>query len=310
MSSAKTPANLLEAIRYFENPDVSNEFVAALRWPNGPECPVCGGKELGYIRTRRLWQCKNKECKKQFSVKMGTIFEDSPIGLDKWIAAVWLIANAKNGISSHEVGRSIGVTQKTAWFMMHRVRLAMQDGSFRMLSGEVEVDETFIGGKARYMHKTDRARKITGTGGKDKTKVLGIKERDGEVRAVVVAGTRKGHLLPHIRKNVEPGSAVYTDALASYTKLGEDYAHETIDHAVEYVDGQVSTNQIENFWSLLKRGLKGTYVSVEPFHLFRYLDEQVYRFNKRKANDFTRFAWLLGSVAGRRLTWDSLTGKA
>src|SRR2546430_2974055 len=233
-----------------------------LRWPDGPECPICGSRELGYVKTRRLWQCKNKECKKQFSVKVGTIFEDSPIGLDKWIAAVWLLANAKNGISSHEVARSIGVTQKTAWFMMHRIRLAMQDGTFRKFSGEVEVDETFIGGKARNMHKDVRARKITGSGGKDKAKVLGIKERDGEVRAVVVEGTRKAHLLPHVTENVEPGASVYTDALPTYVGLAEDYWHETVDHAVEYVNGQVSTNQIENFWSLLKRGLKGTYVSV------------------------------------------------
>lgn len=308
-SKTKLPGTLLEAIRYFADPDVANEFVAALRWPNGPRCPDCGGDGLGYVKTRRLWQCRNKTCKRQFSVKVGTIFEDSPIPLDKWIAAVWLIANAKNGISSHELGRSIGLTQKSAWFVNHRIRLAMQNGDWRKFSGEVEVDETFIGGKARNMHKAERARKITARGGTDKAKVLGIKERDGEVRAVVVGGTRKGQLLPHVRAAVEPGSAVYTDALASYSGLDGDYWHETVDHAVEYVNGQVSTNQIENFWALLKRALGGTYVSVQPFHLFRYLDEQVFRFNKRKANDFTRFAWVLSTVAGRRLTYAELTGK-
>jgi transposase-like protein len=308
-SKSKLPKTLLEAIRYFADPDVANDFVAALRWPNGPECPNCGGKDLGYTKTRRLWQCKDKTCKRQFSVKVGSIFEDSPIPLDKWIAAVWMIANAKNGISSHELGRAVGLTQKSSWFVLHRVRLAMQRGDWRKLSGEVEVDETFIGGKARNMHKADRTRKITGTGGKDKAKVLGLKERDGEVRAMVVGGRRKQDLLPKVREHVEPGSAVYTDSLSSYSGLGEDYWHETVDHAVTYVNGQVSTNQIENFWSLLKRGLKGTYVSVEPFHLFRYLDEQVYRFNTRKANDFTRFAWVLSTVAGRRLSYAELTGK-
>src|SRR6266542_3133759 len=179
-SNGKLPGTLLEAIRYFSDPVVANDFVAALRWPDGPECPTCASKELGYVKTRHLWQCRNKECKRQFSVKVGTIFEDSPIPLDKWIASVWLIANSKNGISSHELGRAVGLTQKSAWFVLHRVRLAMQRGDWRRFSGEIEVDETFIGGKARNMHKAERERKITGTGGKDKAKVLGIKERDGE----------------------------------------------------------------------------------------------------------------------------------
>jgi transposase-like protein len=311
MSTNGLPTNLLEAIRYFQDPDVANQFVASFRWPDGPECPACGGKELGYIKTRRLWQCRNKECKKQFSVKVGTIFEDSPIELDKWIAAVWLIANARNGVSSHEVGRSIGVTQKTAWFMMHRIRLAMQDGTFRKFSGEVEADETYIGGKARNMHPERRARamgnRVAGFTGK--TAVLGVIERDGEVRAEVVEETSKRWIDPKVRGYVEAGSAIFTDAHGAYSGLSDEYTHEVVDHAVTYVQGRVHTNTMENFWSLLKRGLHGTYISVQPFHLFRYIDEQVYRFNKRKARDYDRAAWLLGSVAGRRLTWDSLTGK-
>jgi transposase-like protein len=304
------PRTLLEAIRYFQDPDVANEFVAALRWPNGPRCPDCGGAELGYIKTRRLWQCRNKTCKRQFSVKVGSIFEDSPIPLDKWIASVWMIANAKNGISSHELGRSVGLTQKSAWFVLHRIRLAMQDGSFEKLSGEVEVDETFIGGKARNMHKSTRARRLPSKGGgAGKTIVMGMVERGGDVRTRIIPGTAASILQTHVRRTVEPGSAVYTDAAAGYTGLGEDYDHETIDHAVAYVDGKITTNRVENFWSLLKRGLKGTYISVEPFHLFRYLDEQVFRFNRRKANDFERFGLVLRHVAGRRLTYAELTGK-
>ncbi len=307
MASNALPSTLLEAIRYFSDIDVCTEFVARLRWPNGPVCPRCDGTSYSYLTTRRLWKCK--ECKKQFSVKVGTIFEDSPLGLDKWLPSVWLIANSKNGISSHELARALGVTQKSAWFMLHRIRLAMQTGSFDKLDGEVEVDETFIGGKARNMHKAERARKITGTGGKDKAIVVGTRERGGEVRAAVVPNTKRETLQDHVRENVEPGAAVYSDALRSYTGLDADYAHKTVDHAVEYVCGRVHTNGIENFWSLLKRGLHGTYVSVEPFHLFRYLDELTFTFNKRDLTDLGRFLAVLQQAAGRRLTYTELTAK-
>jgi len=158
VSTERLPTNLLEAIRYFQDLDVANDFVAALRWPDGPECPTCESTEVGFVKTRRLWKCRNKKCRRQFSVKVGTILEDSPIPLDKWLASVWLIANAKNGISSHVLGRSVGLTQKSAWFVLHRIRLAMQTGDFRKFSGEVEADETYIGGKARNMHRSVHAR--------------------------------------------------------------------------------------------------------------------------------------------------------
>ncbi len=305
-TNKKLPATLIEAIRYFADPDVSVEFTAALRWPDGPECPDCGGKDHSFLKTRRIWKCK--ACKRQFSVKVGTIFEDSPISLDKWLCSIWLIANAKNGISSHELGRSVGLTQKSAWFVLHRIRLAMQTGTFAKLSGEVEVDETFIGGKSRNMHPHIRERKITGTGGKDKTAVVGILKRDGEVRAAVVPDRKSRTLQTAVRDHVEEGSNLYTDSFSSYSGLADDFAHEVVDHAESYVNGKVHTNGIENFWSLLKRGLKGTYVSVEPYHLFRYLDEQVFRFNMREDNDLGRFAVVLSRVAGRRLTYAELTG--
>jgi len=271
MNKNHLPETLIEAIRYFTDIDVCTEFVAAMRWPEGPVCERCGGMEHSYLATRRLWKCK--ACKRQFSVKVGTIFEDSPLGLDKWLPAVWLIANSKNGISSHELGRALGITQKSAWFMLHRIRLAMQDGSFDKIDGVAEVDETFIGGKARNMHKTERARKITGTGGKDKTIVVGALERGGKVRASVIEDRTARTLQGYVRDNVTEGATVYTDALNSYTGLNRDYEHETVDHAIAYVEGQVHSNGIENFWALLKRGLHGTYISVEPFHLFRYLDD-------------------------------------
>jgi transposase-like protein len=301
------PKSLVEAIRYFSDPDVCVEFVAKLRWPDGPVCPRCEGREHSYLKTRRLWKCKS--CKRQFSVKVGSIFEDSPIGLDKWLAAVWLIANAKNGISSHELGRALGITQKSAWFVLHRIRLAMQIGSFDNWGGELEVDESYIGGLARNMHKRERARRITGTGGKDKTMVVGVLQRGGRVRAHVLPDATKRTLQAHVREHVEPGATVYTDTLKSYRGLDE-YDHRTIDHAERYVDGRVHTNGLENFWSLLKRGLHGTYISVEPFHLFRYIDERAFAFNERHQDDLGRFQTVLRMVAGRRLTYEELTGRA
>jgi transposase-like protein len=307
MDGHKLPTTLQEAIRYFSEPDVCTSFVASLRWPEGPVCAHCGGREHSYLTTRRIWKCKN--CKRQFSVRTGTIFEDSPIPLDKWLSAIWLIANSKNGISSYELARALGLTQKSAWFMLHRIRLAMQTGSFAKVSGHVEVDETFIGGKARNMHVQARRAKITGTGGKDKAMVVGVLERGGKVRASVVGDRSSRTLQAHVRANVEQGSDIYTDALGSYVGLDGDYTHEVVDHAVRYVNGTVHTNGIENFWSLLKRALKGTYVSVEPFHLFRYLDERTFSFNERAKTDFGRFSLVLRMVAGRRVTYSELTGK-
>ena len=299
-----------EAILYFSDPDNCLNYIIGRRWPDGVVCPTCGSESVGFIKSRRVWQCKTRHPKSQFSVKIGTIFEDSPIKLDKWLAAIWMVANCKNGVSSWEIHRSLGVTQKTAWFMLHRIRLALQSGSLGKVGGEVEVDETFIGGKSRNMHKSKRAQRIHGTGGKDKTVVLGILERKGKVRATVVESRQKNVLQPEVKKNVAAGSALYTDALLSYQGLDNEYAHQVIDHAAAYVDGQVHTNGMENFWSLLKRGLNGTYVSVEPFHLFRYLDEQMFRFNNRKdIGDGGRFNLAVSQVVGKRLTYAELTGK-
>jgi transposase-like protein len=310
----KKPRTLQQAIIHFANPDNCLKFMVARRWPNGVECPTCGRDDVRFIATRRMWECKAEHARKQFSAKVGTIFEDSALPLDKWLVAIWLVANCKNGISSYEVGRAIGVTQKSAWFMLHRIRLAMQNRSILKLGGngsEVEVDETFIGGAARNMHRDKHRRRITETGTKDKTPVLGIMERGGEVRAMMVPTRRKHHLQAEVRAHVKAGSAIYTDALLSYQGLNnQDFVHQTIDHAEKYVDGQVHTNGLENFWSLLKRGLKGTYVSVEPFHLFRYLDEQVFRYNCRELpHDGARFEHVTNHLFGKRLTYAEVTGK-
>lgn len=310
MSRKALPTTLLEAVRYFSDPDICVEYVAALRWPDGPVCPRCEGREHSYLTTRRVWKCKS--CKKQFSVKVGTIFEDSAISLDKWLVAIWLIANSKNGISSHELGRSLGITQKSAWFVEHRIRLAMQMGSLDNWEGEVEVDETFIGGKARNMHRADRERRMRGkTGPAGKTTVAGALERGGRVRAQVLPGSPSRRLLhAHVRKHIAEGATVYTDSLRSYSGLEEyGYDHRAVDHAQQYVDGRIHTNGMENFWSLLKRGLSGTYVSVQPFHLFRYLDERTFTFNERDKDDLGRFQTVVSAAIGRRLTWAELTGR-
>jgi transposase-like protein len=309
------PRTLIEAVKYFAKPENQLSYLVARRWPKGVTCPVCGSDKVHYDRTRMGWRCATKHPMRKFTLKTGTIFEDSPLGLDKWLPTVWMITNCKNGVSSWEIHRAIGVTQKTAWFMLQRVRLAMQGESGGKLGGEVEVDETFIGGKARNMHKAKRkrlgisqSRSMIG-----KVAVMGLLERNtagaSQVRLEVVRTRRKHELEQTIGAHVTPGSTVYTDALRSYDRMGQrGYVHQVIDHAEAYVDEQVHTNGLENFWSLLKRALKGTYVSVEPFHLFRYLDEQAFRFNNRTWTDAERFSAVVTGIVGRRLTYEELIG--
>ena len=303
------PKTLQEAVAFFSDPQRTFDYAVKLRWPDGKvTCPRCDGTEHSFISTRRQWFCKG--CKKQFTVKVGTIFEDSALGMDKWMIAVWLIVNAKNGISSYEVSRALGITQKSAWFMMHRVRLALHEKHFVQLGGsgkEVEVDETFIGGLARNMHANKRKLRITHTGTKDKTAVMGILERGGEVRAAVV-GNRKKHLLhKNIRAHVKAGSAIYTDALMSYQGLKQQgFEHQVVDHAESYVDGQIHTNGLENFWSLFKRQVVGQHHHISVKHLHRYLDEVAFKFNNREAENIFSLI-VLNLVIGEALRYKTLT---
>jgi len=312
-----SPKTLQEAILYFADFDRCREFLMDLRWPGGKvTCPQCGSDHVVYLAKARVWKCYGKHSSPKFSLKTGTIFEDSPLGLDKWLAALWLLVNCKNGISSCEIARSIGITQKSAWFMAHRLRFALHYGSFDKLSGDVEIDETYIGGRARNMHPAKKARVMGGRRGglTGKAAVMGLLDRHGkdavsQVRTVVLDGRKRRHIQPEVWANVQEGSAIYTDRLMSYDGLGTDYAHSVIDHAEKYVDGNVHTNGLENYWSLLKRMIKGTYVSVEPFHLFRYLDEQAYRFNNRKGlSDFERFKIAASQIVDKRLTWKQAIG--
>ncbi len=309
----RSHSTLRDAVIYFADPEHCKEFMMELRWPNGKvKCPNCGSEKVTYLAKPRVWKCYAKHAKPTFSLKTGTIFEDSPIGLDKWLPCAWLVINCKNGISSYEVGRDLGVTQKTAWFMLHRVRLAMQDDlTGGNLGGEVEIDETFIGGKSRNMHADRRKRSGVHRGGNyGKTIVLGMLEREGKVRATVIPDRSKGVMQDHIRGNIEKGANVYSDEAASSWRMDDEYTHGIVNHAEAYVKDNVHTNGLENFWSLLKRSIGGTYVSVEPFHLFRYLDEQAFRFNNRKLTDSERFVSVLKQIVGRRLTYEQLTGKA
>ncbi len=301
------PRTLKEAIEYFKDPDNSLNFMVALRWSDGVTCPHCESKRVSFLKSRRIWKCL--DCRKQFSVKVGTIFEDSPISLDKWLCALWLKANSKNGISSYEISRDLGVTQKTAWFMTHRINCAMQTKTFAKLSGTVEADETFVGGLARNMHRERRNRVITGTGGKNKTAVMGLLERNGEVIAKVIPDMTRTTIQQIVRDNVQKGSDLFTDAHKGYRGLNRDYNHQAVDHLVEYVRGQVHTNSIENFWSLWKRCIKGTHIHLSEKHMLRYLDEETFRYGNRTLNDAGRFLLTAQSVIGRRLTYKTLTNQ-
>lgn len=315
-SENEFPETLQEVVKYFADESRAFDYMKLVRWPDGiVTCSHCDSTRHSFISTRKIWKCL--DCRKQFTIRLGTIFEDSPIKFSKWIAATWLIANAKNGISSYEIGRSLGVCQKTGWFMLQRIRYAMQNGSVMKMGGIVEADETYIGAKARSMNAKQKAKRRAQfgrkTGGVAMTPVQGLLERStrdqcSRVKLHVIQSAKRADVQGPVRKYVLKGAEVHTDALASYTGLADEYTHGVVDHAVSYVNGHVHTNGLENFWSLLKRTIKGTYVSVEPFHLFRYLDEQAFRFNERKDTDLGRFLKAIAGFIGKRLTWAKLTG--
>lgn len=313
---------LRDAIIHFSEFENCKALMMYLRWPDGKvTCPHCGSEKVTYLAKNRVWKCYTGHSQPKFSLKTGTIFEDSPLSLEKWLPALWLVVNAKNGISSCELARALGVTQKSAWFMAHRLRYALKSGGFDLMTGECEADETFVGGKARNMHMDVKRRRITGSGPVDKTAVMGILQRGdkdkgthSKVRTSVIANRKKKTLQAEVKATVKAGSALYSDALMSYDGLESEYAHQVVDHAVEYVRGKVHTNGLENFWCLFKRGVNGTYVSMEPFHLFRYLDEMEFRFNNRGTREFPihdgqRFVMALSQITGKRLTYKHLTGK-
>lgn len=306
------PANLRDAMRFFSDPDFAHQFFVQLRWPNGVKCIACESDNVAFYASRRVFQCR--ECRRQFTAKLGTVFEDSAIPLEKWLPALWLLVNAKNGISSYELARALGVTQKTAWFMLGRIRLAMETVGFSKWGGEVEIDEAYIGGLSRFMHKKARKRKILSRGTGGKVAVAGVLRRGpkgkSRIRAAVVPDTTRAQMNAFATTHIVPGAELFTDSSASYLDFKNYFVHQAIDHAVAYAKGRIHTNSLENFWCLLKRAIKGTYVSVDPFHVFRYVGEQVRRYNDRELKDAERFVGLLKDVVGKRLDWKTLTGKS
>jgi len=329
----ESPRTLQSAILFFSDEQRSIDTVARMRWIDGVvRCPFCDATGAYWIKTQKRWKCR--ECREQFSVKVKTVFEDSPISLSKWLPCLWMLANCKNGVSSWEIHRSLGVSQKTAWFMLHRLRLGIQapQPQFKMggSGSEVEVDETFIGAKAKNMHRARKLRwqqernkipnsqstRMTNERTYGKTPVMGILDRtERKVRANVIPAVKRETLQEQILNQVERGTTIYTDDAVSYEKaLSKDYVHAVVNHLNRYVDGRVHTNGLENFWSLLKRSLHGSYVAVEPFHLHRYVDEQAFRYNNRATRDnpltdSDRFLLALSQVTGKRLTYAELTGK-
>jgi transposase-like protein len=315
-NNALHPKTLLAAIRYFSDQQIAHDFFVSMRWPDGPVCPRCGSTEVGYQSKYRRFQCKHGHDGRQFTVKTGSVMEDSPLGLDKWALALWMEVNCKNSISSYEVHRAAGITQKSAWFLLHRLRFAIKQGSFEKMGGSgvaVEADETFVGGRAINMHKSIRKTRIKGTGGSHMTAVMGLLNRHNgkkhsTVRAMVLPNRQQATLHDVIHKNVEPGSHVYTDALKQYNGIGSTFVHQFIDHAEKYVEGAVHTNGQENFWALFKRCIKGTHVSIDPFHLEAYVDSEAFRFNNRKVKDGDRFIMAARGLHGKRLTYKALIG--
>jgi len=300
----KHPETLIEAVRYFSNPDICIEHVAALRWPHGVACPTCGRVDVSYLEKQKRWQCKSRHAKRQFSVKIGTIFEDSPLGLDKWLPAVWMIVNAKNGVSSYEIARALGVTQKTAWFMDHRIRAAMEYGTFDKLDDPVEADETYIGGKTKEEHGRFN----------NKSAIVGVVEKKkhiGQIRAFATKQAHASNTLPFLRASLREGAILHTDESKIYSRANQTFVHESVNHSEkEYARGAVSTTTIDGFWNLFKRSYKGTYTHLSPAHLDRYVKEHTYRYNTRMLSDGERFAEWFTKVNGRRLMHRSLVHKA
>jgi transposase-like protein len=325
------PKTLQEAILFFADEEKAHDVLVQMRWPTGKvECPHCKSMRIGKMvftlhksrsqkpenegkmLSRRVWNCK--KCKKQFSAKVGTIFADSALGLDKWLPALWMLTNAKNGVSSYEIHRALHITQKSAWFVGHRLRLALKEGTFEMMKGIVEGDEAWLGGASKNMHGERRKRLMRGHNNLSQSIVQGLLERSqrkacSRVKLNIVPNTGSGTLQNNVRQYVLKGTHVFTDAYPAYRGLRRDFQHKFVDHAVQYVRGAVHTNGLENFWSLLKRMVKGTYICPSPVHLSRYLDEQSYRFNERKGKDADRFEKALAAIAGKRITYKELIGE-
>jgi transposase-like protein len=316
-------ANLsfLEVLRWDD--ERCREFLEAGRWPDGPVCPKCGANNPYRIERRSktknavksLYRCR--ACRKDYTATVGTIFEDSKIPLNKWFAAIYLMASSKKGMSAHQLHRQLEITYKSAWFMCHRIREAMKDKSFPLLTGVVEADETYVGGKPRghWQHRQAKAQREAKARGilannnrsrdpGNKTGVFGMVERGGRVRTMAIPQPNKKDVRTALAAHIDfDRSALMTDESRLYHGIDKQLPHGTVRHTSEYVRGAIHTQSIEGYWAILKRGLYGTFHHVDAAYLSMYLPEFEFRYNRRDITDAERFASLVGQVSGRRLTW-------
>ncbi len=300
--------NIIQLTETFKDEQTCRDYLAKLRWVNGKaNCPYCKSKKVYKIENGKRFKCANKECHKKFSVTVGTIFENTKIPLRKWFIAIYLITSHKKGISSCQLARDLGITQKSAWFVLHRVREMLKEKLPQSLEGVVEIDETYVGGKQSNKHKSKRIGK---QGAHSKTPVVGLVQREGKVRSKAVESGKAKDVVPVMLKNVKPGAVVITDENGMYKNLNGYYQHHSVNHsAEEYVRGSIYTNTIEGYFSLLKRGIIGIYHHVSDKHLSRYLDEFNYRYNAKEDTQEERFAEAIFQSDGRRLKYENLIQK-
>jgi len=292
--------NLYDLREYFSNETICREYLERFRWNGNPVCPFCNSDKLYKLGDGKTYKCSNKECRKKFSATVGTIFENTKIPLSKWFVAMYLITSHKKGISSLQLSRDIGVTQKTAWFINHRIREMLKDNAPELLCNTVEVDETYVGGKDRFKHKNKKTGSTQGRSVKNKTVMFGLLERENKVIAIKIPDTQRSTILPLIDKSIKKGSTIMTDEYFVYRSIPDEYKHLKTNHTQGiYVDGIVHTNSIEGFWSLFKRGIIGIYHNVSGKHIDRYLVEFTQRYNTRGTTEENRFNFFLSQCDGR-----------